>query len=44
MTIVVAVGYGQLKKLSMNDYDSISKDNVVLINVKEILPDPVWRL
>ena len=42
--IVVTVAHSQFKGLSMSDYDSISKDDAVIIDVKGIVPKPTWRL
>ena len=42
--IVVAVGHKQFKQLSMNDYKILSKDELVIIDVKGIVPEPTWRL
>ncbi|MFK5986355.1 MAG: nucleotide sugar dehydrogenase [Pseudomonadota bacterium] len=42
--IVVAVGHQQFKKLTMGDYKSLSKDEMVIIDVKGIVPSPSWRL
>lgn len=43
-TIVVVVRHRQFKQLSMNDYKMLSKDEVVILDVKGIIPEPTWRL
>ena len=42
--IVVAVGHHQFKKISMSDYQSITADEMVIIDVKNIVPEPTWCL
>ncbi len=42
--ILVAVGHEQFKQLTMSDYQSLSKDEMVVIDVKGIVPEPTWRL
>lgn len=42
--VVVAVGHHQFKNISMSDYQSISADEMVIIDVKNIVPEPTWRL
>ncbi|MCW8929221.1 MAG: nucleotide sugar dehydrogenase [Gammaproteobacteria bacterium] len=42
--ILVAVGHGQFKQLSMGDYQALSKGELVIIDVKGIVPEPTWRL
>ena len=42
--IVVAVGHSQFKDLSMDDYQRISQNEMVVIDVKGIVPEPTWRL
>ena len=42
--IVVTVGHRQFKQLTMGDYKSLSKDEVIIIDVKGIVPEPTWRL
>ena len=42
--IVVAVGHGEFKKFEHSDYEKISTDNPVLIDVKGIVGKPTWRL
>ena len=42
--IVVAVGHAQFKSLNSSDYERISKENPVIIDVKGVVTDPTWRL
>lgn len=42
--IVVAVGHGQFQTLTMTDYQKISKQPQVIIDVKGIVEKPTWRL
>lgn len=42
--IIVAVGHGQFKALSMSDYDSISNGQSVILDIKGIVEKPSWRL
>ncbi len=42
--IVVAVGHKQFKQFTMTDYQALSKDEMVIIDVKGIVPEPTWRL
>ena len=42
--VVVAVGHKQFEKLTMNDYRALSKDEMVIIDVKGIVAEPSWRL
>jgi UDP-N-acetyl-D-galactosamine dehydrogenase len=42
--IVVAVGHHQFKQLSMDDYKSLHKDEMIIIDVKGVVPEPTWRL
>lgn len=42
--IVVAVGHKQFKAYSMSDFKKLSKDEMVLMDVKNIVPNPTWRL
>jgi UDP-N-acetyl-D-galactosamine dehydrogenase len=42
--IIVAVGHQQFKAYSMDDYKKLSKDEVVVMDVKNIVPNPTWRL
>ncbi len=42
--IIIAVGHKIFKALSQSDYESISTDEPVLIDIKGIVEDPTWRL
>ncbi len=42
--ILVAVGHSEFKSLTMNNYNALFKDEVVIIDVKNIVPEPTWRL
>lgn len=42
--IIVAVAHRQFKKYSMQDYERISNDEMVLIDVKNITSKPTWQL
>ena len=42
--IVVAVGHQQFKELTMDDFKKISAGEVVVMDVKNIVPNPTWRL
>ena len=42
--IVVAVGHKQFKQLTMNDYNSLSKDEMIVIDIKGVVAEPTWRL
>jgi UDP-N-acetyl-D-glucosamine/UDP-N-acetyl-D-galactosamine dehydrogenase len=42
--IIVAVAHEQFKKYTMNDFAHISKNELVLIDVKGITPRPTWKL
>ncbi len=42
--IILAVAHNQFKILSRSDYENISKDTPVLIDVKGIVENPTWRL
>lgn len=42
--IVLAVAHDQFKVLDNNDYCRISTDTPVIIDVKGIVPNPMWRL
>ena len=42
--IVVAVAHKQFKALSRSDYESISSDIPVLMDIKGIVENPTWRL
>jgi UDP-N-acetyl-D-galactosamine dehydrogenase len=43
-SIVVAVAHKQFIELSQTDYESISSDIPVLMDIKGILEKPSWRL
>ena len=42
--IVVAVSHKQFKALIQSDYESISTDKSVIMDIKGIVPRPTWRL
>ena len=42
--VIVAVGHGEFKLLGHSDYERISLDKPVLIDVKGIVEKPTWRL
>ena len=42
--IVIAVAHKQFKALTQHDYESISSDTPVLMDIKGIVTDPTWRL
>ena len=42
--IVVAVGHKQFKEYTAETYSQLSKDQEVVIDVKNIVPNPTWRL
>ncbi|MEA3352311.1 MAG: nucleotide sugar dehydrogenase [Campylobacterota bacterium] len=42
--IITAVAHEQFTKLNMDDYDTISDEERVVIDVKGIVKDPSWRL
>jgi UDP-N-acetyl-D-galactosamine dehydrogenase len=42
--IIVAVGHGEFKDFKHSDYEKISTDRPVLIDVKGIIEKPTWRL
>ena len=42
--IVVAVGHKQFKAYSMDDYQQLSNGEMVVMDVKNIVPNPTWRL
>ncbi|MCG8785880.1 nucleotide sugar dehydrogenase [Tenacibaculum finnmarkense] len=43
-SIVVAVAHRQFKELTMADYQSISKETPVIMDIKGIVKNPSWRL
>jgi UDP-N-acetyl-D-glucosamine/UDP-N-acetyl-D-galactosamine dehydrogenase len=42
--IVVAVGHRQFKEYTAETYLQLSKDKEVVIDIKNIVPNPAWRL
>jgi UDP-N-acetyl-D-glucosamine/UDP-N-acetyl-D-galactosamine dehydrogenase len=42
--IVVAVGHAQFKALTAMDYENISKQQPIIIDVKGVVTNPTWRL
>ncbi len=42
--IIIAVGHKVFKELSRSNYEVISTDEPVLIDIKGIVEDPTWRL
>lgn len=42
--IVIAVAHHQFKAYKMEDYKKLSSGEMVLIDVKNIVPNPTWRL
>jgi UDP-N-acetyl-D-galactosamine dehydrogenase len=42
--ILVAVSHDKFKTLTQNEYDSIIKDEKLIIDVKGIVPEPTWKL
>ena len=42
--IVVAVAHNQFVKLTSEDYDRLSNENRVIIDIKGIVENPTWRL
>ena len=42
--IVVAVGHRQFKNYTAEDFNKITKENTILMDVKNIVPNPTWRL
>ena len=43
-SIIVAVGHKQFKKYKDDDYEKISKGKKIVIDVKNIVDNPTWRL
>lgn len=43
-SILVAVGHDKFKSLSQKEYDSLIKDEKLIIDVKGIVPEPSWKL
>ena len=42
--IVVAVGHDKFKTITQEQYDSLIKDEKIIIDVKGIVPHPSWKL
>ncbi len=42
--IIVAVGHKQFKKYTSDDYKKLSKGTQVVMDIKNIVPQPTWRL
>ena len=42
--IIIAVGHKEFKELSRNEYENISIEEAVLIDIKGIVENPTWRL
>ena len=42
--IVVSVGHQQFKAYTANDYSQLSNDKKIIIDIKNIVKDPAWRL
>jgi UDP-N-acetyl-D-galactosamine dehydrogenase len=42
--IVVAVGHKQFRKYTSDDYEALSNGEKVVIDVKNIVDKPTWRL
>ena len=42
--ILVAVGHDKFKTLTQKEYDGLIKDEKLIIDVKEIIPNPTWKL
>lgn len=42
--IIAAVGHKQFKAYSMDDYQKLSNGEMVVMDVKNIVPNPTWRL
>jgi UDP-N-acetyl-D-galactosamine dehydrogenase len=42
--IVVAVSHKQFKKYTPDDYSKLSSDKKVIIDIKNIVKNPTWRL
>ena len=43
-SIVVSVGHDKFKTLTQKEYDSLIKDEKLIIDVKGIVPEPSWKL
>ncbi len=42
--IIVAVGHSQFKEWQQEDYEKISLEEAITIDVKNVVPHPTWRL
>ena len=42
--IVVAVGHSQFKAYSKSDYEYLSNDDRIVLDIKNIVDEPTWRL
>ena len=42
--IIVALGHEKYKELTMKDYESMSTDKPIIIDIKGIVENPTWRL
>lgn len=42
--IVVAVGHDKFKTITQEQYDSLIKDEKIIVDVKGIVPNPSWKL
>lgn len=42
--IIVSVGHSQFKEWSEADYEKISSGDAITIDVKNVVPNPTWRL
>ena len=42
--IIVAVGHKQFKRYTTSDYETLSKGVMLVVDVKNIVENPTWRL
>jgi len=42
--VIVAVGHEQFKRLTMDEYNLLFKNKMIIIDIKGIVPNPTWRL
>lgn len=42
--VIVAVGHSQFKEWGSEDYEKISSGTGIIIDVKNVVPEPTWRL
>jgi UDP-N-acetyl-D-galactosamine dehydrogenase len=42
--IIAAVGHSQFKEWTQSDYEKISSEEPIIIDVKNVVPNPTWRL